>query len=341
MIKVFGRNPSVNQIQQSPNYKKGSFSNIEPTVMLTEEASFVKMTKDLIYGNKKRTPAQAIPSIKTNLNDISHNEDAITWLGHSSYHVYLTGKHILVDPVFSGYASPFSFMIKAFAGSNIYQPNDFKNIDILILTHDHYDHLDYKTLTQLKNKINNIYCSLGVASHLIYWGFNAKQINELDWWQSAQINDELKITATPARHFSGRSLKRAQTLWSSFILESNKRKLFLGGDSGYGHHFKDIGNKFESFDLAVLECGQYNEKWPMIHMTPEQTVQAGIDLNAKLILPVHWGKFALAYHDWDEPIHRFSKKAKEMNLSYITPVIGEQYFFEKPIKTEEWWKEIF
>lgn len=341
MVKVFGKNPSVHHVQKSPNYKQGAFTNLEPTVMLTEEATFVKMSKDLIYGNKKRTPTQVIPSIKSNIKDLPEHEDVITWFGHSSYHIYLSGKHILVDPVFSGYASPFSFMIKAFTGSNIYQPDDFHAIDVLILTHDHYDHLDYKTLLQLKSKINTIYCSLGVASHLIYWGFNANKINELDWWQSAQIDDQVKITAAPARHFSGRSLKRAQTLWSSFILESSKRKLFLGGDSGCGYHFKEIGNKFENFDLAILECGQYNEKWPMIHMTPEQTVQAGIDLNANLILPVHWGKFALAYHDWDEPINRFSKKANEMNLSHITPLIGEQYFFEKPIETKEWWKAIF
>jgi L-ascorbate metabolism protein UlaG (beta-lactamase superfamily) len=336
MLQIFGKNPNQSQIKESINYKEGAFTNIEPTVMLTEEASFFKMTKDLIKGNKNRVPNKPIPFIKSDLNHFS--QDAVTWLGHSSYHLFFSGKHILVDPVFSGYAAPFSFMIKAFEGSNAYQPNDFEKIDILILTHDHYDHLDYHTLLKLKSKIKHIYCSLGVASHLIYWGFDTKNIDELDWWQSKQLDDDIKLTATPARHFSGRGIKRAQTLWSSFVLESNHRKLFLGGDSGYGSHFSDIGNKFGNFDLAILECGQYNEKWPMIHMMPEQTVQAGMDLNADLILPVHWGKFALAYHAWDEPISRFSKSATEFNVKYITPQIGDSYFIDAPTPTDSWWK---
>lgn len=336
MIQIFGKNPAKAQIQHSANYKENAFQNLEYTVMLTEEASFYKMTKDLIAGNKKRVPDKLIPSIKTNLNQLK--EDSITWLGHSSYHLYFAGKHILVDPVFSGYAAPFSFMIKAFEGSNTYQPNDIENIDLLILTHDHYDHLDYHTLLKLKSKIKHICCSIGIASHLIYWGFDAKIIDELDWWQSTQIDNEIRLTATPARHFSGRGIKRAQTLWSSFVIENKQRKLFLGGDSGYGNHFADIGQKFDNFDLAILECGQYNEKWPMIHMQPEQTVQAGIDLNAKNILPVHWGKFALAYHDWGEPINRFTKKAIDLNVKHITPQIGESYFFDKPHETKAWWK---
>lgn len=339
MIKIFGKNPNREHIQKSKHYQAGAFNNIEPTVMLTEEATFFKMSKDFLFTNANRVPKNVIPHEITNLNEVSFNEDNITWLGHSSYHLYFAGKHILVDPVFSGYASPFSFMIKAFEGSNVYQAHHFDNIDMLVLTHDHYDHLDYHTLLKLKPKIKSIYCSLGVASHLVYWGFDPQKINEFDWWQSQQINDEIKLTATPARHFSGRSLKRAQTLWSSFVLESSKRKLFLGGDSGYGNHFSDIKNKFGNIDLAILECGQYNEKWPMIHMTPEQTVQAGIDLGAKIILPVHWGKFALAYHNWDESINRFTVKANELSVKYITPKIGERYSFDKPIITSNWWKE--
>ena len=340
MISAFGKNPSRYKIEKSPNFKQGAFTNLEPTVMLTEEATVLKMTKDLVQGNKKRKPTQTIPSIKSNLNNLPFNRDAVTWLGHSSYHIYLSGKHILIDPVFCGYASPFSFMVKAFEGSNTYQDTDFDKIDLLILTHDHYDHLDYRTLQKLKPKIRSVYCSLGIGSHLVYWGYDTKIIHELDWWQSMQINDDLHLTATPARHFSGRSLKRAQTLWSSFVLESSKRKLFLGGDSGYGSHFSEIYKKHGHIDLAILECGQYNEKWPMIHMTPEQTVQAGIDLNAKLVLPVHWGKFALAYHDWDEPINRFTNKAASLNLNFITPQIGETYSFEEPVKTKFWWKNM-
>lgn len=341
MIPILGKNPSLQQIEKSPNYKQGAFVNIEPTVMLTEEATFLKMTRDLFWGNKKRIPEKPIPSLKSDLNRLEHHEDAITWFGHSSYHIYFSGKHILVDPVFSGYASPFSFMIKAFEGSNNYSSSDFDVVDILILTHDHYDHLDYHTLKQLKPKIKKVYCSLGVASHLIHWGFDKSIITELDWWESKYIENGIKLTATPARHFSGRSIKRAQTLWSSFILESDKRRIFLGGDSGYGSHFKEINNKLGDFDLAILECGQYNEKWPMIHMTPEETVQAAIDLKAKITLPVHWGKFALAYHDWDEPIIRFTQKARAMNVNYITPQIGSSYYFTGSKETPPWWNLLY
>ncbi len=155
-----------------------------------------------------------------------------------------------------------------------------------------------------------------------------------------QINNDIQITATPARHFSGRTFKRAQTLWSSFVLKTSNQTIFIGGDSGYGEHFKEIGKAFHKFDIAILECGQYNEKWPMIHMMPEQTIQAILDLNAGLLLPVHWGKFALAYHSWQEPIERLTKKAKELNINYTTPLIGEPIKLGIHYPNKEWWKNI-
>lgn len=336
MLKIFGKNPNQNDIKHSANYNNGSFNNSEPTQMLADDASYLKMTRDMLKGNNNRIPSNVIPHVKTDLNKI--NQDGIVWFGHSSYHLIFEGKRVLVDPVFSGYASPFSFMIKSFAGSNVYQSEDFNEIDLLILTHDHYDHLDYYTLLKLKPKIRQIVCSLGVASHLKYWGFNAAIIDELDWWQSKELGDGITITATPARHFSGRGLKRAQTLWSSFVLESPRQRLFLGGDSGYGAHFNAIGSTFGGFDLAILECGQYNEKWPMIHMAPEETVQAGIDLNAHTIMPVHWGKFALAYHDWNEPIIRFTKEATHKKVNYMSPKIGDFSSFKNYSGSSEWWQ---
>lgn len=339
MLKILGRNPSGDlkaRVQRSPNYKDGKFTNLAETVMLAKDAKAHQFVGDIIHAKKNREPASQIPSLKTKLNSFDNEDVNITWFGHSSYHIYINGKHILVDPVFSGHASPFSFMVKAFNGSDVYNHDDFETIDILLLTHDHYDHLDYRTLLKLKSKVKAIYCSLGVASHLLYWGFDASIINELDWWQTTAVGD-LKLTATPARHFSGRTLKRAQSLWSSFVLQSGKHNLFLGGDSGYGDHFKDIGSKFKSFDIAILECGQYNEKWPMIHMTPEQTVQASLDLNAKVLFPVHWGKFALAYHPWDEPVKRATARAKELNVHYTTPLIGEQIILGKHYPKTEWW----
>lgn len=340
MFKILGKNPSgelKKKVQASKNFRGGKFNNLLHTKMFADDSTILKMISDLIKATPNRKPHADIPALKSNLLHFPNTETHLTWFGHSSYHIFMDGKHILVDPVFSGHASPIPSMVKAFAGTNIYNADDFADIDILILTHDHYDHLDYKTLKSLKSRIKSIYCSLGVASHLHYWGFSNSIINELDWWESAEITENIRLTATPARHFSGRTLKRAQTLWSSFVLENKTQRLFIGGDSGYGNHFKEIGEKFESFDLAILECGQYNSKWPFIHMTPEQTVQANIDLHSKQLLPVHWGKFALAYHPWNEPINRLVANAKSSGVDYTTPKIGETIIIGTTKTPNEWW----
>ena len=207
----------------------------------------------------------------------------------------------------------------------------------MVLTHDHYDHLDYKTVRKLRSRVKQVYCSLGVSSHLVYWGFDAKKITELDWWDTTKIDSNIELIAAPARHFSGRGLKRGRTFWSSFILRSKNYSIYLGGDSGYDSHFKLIGEKFGPFDLAILESGQYNAWWPLIHMMPEETVQAAIDLKAKLLLPVHWGKFMLGMHPWDEPVKRVLAKAKELVVNVTTPRIGEPLILGGDYPREEWW----
>jgi L-ascorbate metabolism protein UlaG (beta-lactamase superfamily) len=211
-------------------------------------------------------------------------------------------------------------------------------IDYLILTHDHYDHLDYKTIIRLKNKVTSVYCSLGVSAHLKYWGYDGNRITELDWWQSSLLDNNLKLIAAPARHFSGRGIKRAQTLWSSFILKSANYNLYLGGDSGYESHFKEIGEKHGPFDIAILEAGQYNTMWPYIHMMPEETVRAAVDLKAKALLPVHWGKFTLSMHAWDEPVKRILQKAAELNMPVHTPKIGEPVAITSFRSSTKWWE---
>ncbi|OQA03838.1 MAG: metal-dependent hydrolase [Bacteroidetes bacterium ADurb.Bin397] len=288
--------------------------------------------------SKGRVPQKPLVSVKSPLIHRTDSKPSLIWFGHSSYFISIEGQSVLVDPVLSGHASPFSFMVKAFPGSDIYKPTDFGVIDLLVLTHDHYDHLDYKTLFALKGKVKHVVCSLGVASHLIFWGYDKAIITELDWWQWTNVGS-LKITATPARHFSGRLFKRAQTLWSSFVLQSSTSTIYIGGDSGYDSHFKEIANRFGSFDLALLECGQYNSKWPLIHMTPEESVQAGIDLQAKVIMPVHFGKFALAFHDWNEPVKRFVARCKALNIAYTTPMIGDMILADGKHRMHEAWYE--
>ncbi len=339
-FKISGKLPSgklKQKIQQSPNYKNGAFQNLSPTAVQQEGVTYWKMTKEFFKKNPDAVPPVKLPFIKTDLNKLNSGEPVIVWFGHSSYLLRIENKNFLVDPVFSGNAAPVSFMVKAFPGSNEYKAEDMPAIDYLILTHDHYDHLDFKTIRKLKNKVGSIICSLGISSHLIYWGINKNIITELDWWQSTPLDGGMKLIAAPARHFSGRGIKRGQTLWSSFILKTSTYSLYLGGDSGYDSHFKDIGEKYGPFDLAILESGQYNVMWPLIHMMPEEMVQAAIDLKAKAILPVHWGKFKLGMHAWNEPVKRVMQKADELNIPVKTPMIGQLLTLDTQFSGTKWW----
>lgn len=338
---TFGTNPEGNRLKRiaaSPNYINGSFQNLSPTEVTLKGASFFKMLKDYFNKSKNTLPDHPIPSVKTDLTKLSEAEDkpVIVWFGHSSYLIKSKGKNILVDPVFSGYASPVSFFGKAFEGSNTYSSSDMPNIDALIITHDHYDHLDYETVKQLQSKVKKVYTPLGVGAHLELWGFDKNQIEEFDWWDAKKVSEDMELIATPARHFSGRSFTRGKTLWASFVLKIDGYTLFIGGDSGYDSHFKTIGQKYGPFDLAILECGQYGKNWPYIHMLPEETVQAAKDLNTKTVLPVHWAKFVLALHDWNEPIKRFTHQAEKENVKYTTPLIGEVIVVDSLYPHKKW-----
>jgi L-ascorbate metabolism protein UlaG (beta-lactamase superfamily) len=338
-LKAFGKLPageSLKRIEASSNYRDKSFQNIELTKVFTGE-SMVKVLRKFITAKNTKPPKQ-LPSVKTDLKNLPNDKPVIVWFGHSSYLIKINGKHILVDPVFCGHASPFPFTTKSFEGTDIYTVEDLPAIDLLLISHDHYDHLDYKTVQQLIPKTKMVCTSLGVASHLQYWGFDSKKITEFDWWDEHVLFNDLKFTAVPARHFSGRSFIRNRSLWSAFVLQTNEYNLFIGADSGYGSHFKLIHEKFPSFDIAILECGQYNISWHNIHMLPEETVQASIDLHAKVLMPVHWGKFALSLHEWDEPIQRVVAKANELNVKITAPMIGEPVIIDRSYPDSEWWK---
>jgi L-ascorbate metabolism protein UlaG (beta-lactamase superfamily) len=338
---VFGKNPSgkrLEKIEQSPNYKDGAFQNLNPTEVMVKDASMVRMIRDFFNKPKTTEPQEPLPSVQTNLNTIEDIKPSIVWFGHSSYLIKSKGKNVLVDPVFSGNASPLSLFAKAFDGTNGYGAKDMPAIDALIITHDHYDHLDYKTILALQPKIKIIYTSLGVGAHLEHWGIPADKIVELDWNQHQKISDAVEIIAVPARHFSGRGFTRAKTLWSAFVLKIDGYKIFIGGDSGYDTHFKTIGEQHGPFDIAMLEAGQYGVNWPNIHMMPEETIFAAKDLNTKVLMPVHWGKFALAMHNWDEPINRVVQEAHKQNVKLTTPLIGEVVVLDSIYPNKEWWK---
>ncbi|OSZ81040.1 MBL fold metallo-hydrolase [Chitinophagaceae bacterium IBVUCB2] len=340
-LKITGKLPTgklLQSLQQSPNYKNGAFQNLSPTAMKPEDVSYWKMMKEFFKKHPETAPSTILPFVKTDLKKLEGEEPLIVWFGHSSYLIRIANKNFLIDPVFSGNAAPVSYMVKAFPGSNEYKAEDMPPIDYLILTHDHYDHLDFKTIRKLKSKIGNVICSLGISSHLKHWGIAINNITELDWWQTTTVEDNIQITAAPARHFSGRGIKRGQTLWSSFILKTSTHNLYIGGDSGYDSHFKEIGEKHGPFDMAILECGQYNTMWPLIHMMPEETAQAAVDLKAKALLPVHWGKFKLGMHPWNESIKRVTAKAKDLGMPTNTPKIGEPLTIGGEYSGSNWWE---
>ncbi len=252
--KKFGKIPAgerLNLIRQSPNYKDGSFQNLSHTPALAEGVSFFEVLKEFFFERKKRIrPVDPIPSIKTDLHTLDLHEDVLVWFGHSSYFMQIDGKRILVDPVFSGSASPLPFGTRAFKGSDIYSTEDIPEIDFLFITHDHWDHLDYKTIVRLKPKIKTVICSLGTAEHFIYWGYDKNIIREKDWFEKIDLQEGFTVFTRPARHFSGRGLKRNLAQWTSYVLQTPHLKIFIGGDSGYDSHFKKTGEEFGPFDLA-------------------------------------------------------------------------------------------
>lgn len=337
---IFGKLPSgkrLERILNSKNYQNGSFKNLSVTPDLAPDASYWKILKMYMNKPKDAEPKFDLPSVKTDLKNLDTEHTQIVWFGHSSYLLKTNGIHILVDPVFSGNASPVSFFAKSYKGANTYQIEDFPEIDIVLLTHDHYDHLDYKTILKLKDKAKFFYASLGVGAHLNAWGIDDSRIVEFDWWDEHAFNKDIKFIAAPARHFSGRKFKRNQSLWASYLLQTPTEKLYLGGDSGYDFHFKEIGEKHGPFDLAILECGQYNSMWPYIHMVPEDLLKATHDLKAKVLMPVHWGKFTLALHPWNEPIKRVTARANELNTKISTPKMGEPVILNAHLPNEAWW----
>ncbi len=324
----FGSKPSGERlalIKQSPNYRDGAFQNQSPTPSLTDGATYSSVIKEFFFmRNKNVTPPHPLPSVKTDLLSLDRNEDVLVWFGHSSYFMQVDGKRILVDPVLSGHASPFSFTTKAFPGTDRYEPEDIPEIDYLFISHDHWDHLDHEAITQLKPKIKQVITSLGTGAHLERWGYDKNRIIEKDWYQEIALGDGFTVHTVPGRHFSGRTFKRNQSLWCAFALKTPTMNIFIGGDSGYDKHFAEAGKMYGPFDLAILECGQYSKNWKHIHMMPNEVLLAAKDLKAIRLLPVHSSKFALSTHDWDAPLKTLTELNKQEHLNMITPMIGER-----------------
>jgi len=339
----FGKAPSgerLARMQRSPHYKDGAFVNLSYTPTLSEGYSMTGVLYNFLFNRiVDAQPAADLPSVRTDLMKLPTDSNVLVWFGHSSYYLQADGLKFLVDPVFSGSVSPVPGSATAFKGTNNYTVRDIPQLDYLLITHDHFDHLDYETVKALKDKVGKVICGLGVGAHLEYWGYPAEQIIERDWNETIPLEKGAQLYTVPARHFSGRTFRRNNTLWLSFVLETPKRKIFIGGDSGYDSHFAAIGRQFGPIDLAIIENGQYNIAWQAIHCLPEETVKAAQDLQARRLLPVHNSKFALSLHTWQEPLEELCRYRTGHDLDLITPMIGEPVHLDDSTQVfQQWWK---
>lgn len=315
---------------------------------LTEMKLGIKPVRKLLaerYRNRNRLrPNQSFecPHFDSALwNDVGNDKPAFIWYGHSTALLKIKGVNLLIDPMFGPNAAPISpFPSKRFSNCILNQLDQFPVIDAVLLTHDHYDHLDMKSIEKLKSKVKHFYVALGVGRHLEKWGVDSGKIIEFDWWDEIAF-DNIKLVFTPGRHFSGRGLfDRAKSIWGGWVIQSDNYNIYWSGDSGFDEHFKEVGKLYGPFDLGFMECGQYHKYWRPIHMFPEETVEASIDAQVNMAVPVHWGGFTLAVHPWDEPIEQFVHNAKIQKLNHLTPAIGEVVDLSKSIQQTYWWRNL-
>lgn len=327
------RGQRLERVQQSPNYRDGKFQNLEHTPHLTSDKSMVRAMYDYVFGKSDNVrPYAALSCVKTNLKTLDREQELLVWFGHSSYFIQSSGERMLIDPVFED-ASPVSFFNKPFEGTDIYKADDMPDIDYLIITHDHWDHLDYETVTKLRSRVQTVICPLGVGEQFDYWGYEPKQIVEMDWNEHYSADSTMTIHCLPARHFSGRLSRSCKTLWAGYMVVTSSQTIYVSGDGGYGNHFAAIVQQFPNIDIAIVENGQYNDDWRHLHLMPEEVGKVIEILHPRKVLTGHNGKYALARHPWDEPL----SKAVEIP-SLLTPMIGEVVCLQDSTASiNTWW----
>ena len=335
-----GRLPSgerLERVKRSPHYKDGHFRNTLETTTMTGDKGFVKSMWDFLFGkNKYATPKEALPTVKTDIRNIDRSEELVLWMGHSTVFIQHDGKRYLFDPVLE-LGFPSNLMMTAYKGTKIYTADDIPEIDYLLITHDHWDHLDHKTIKKLKDRVKNVVCALGIGENFEYWGYDKAIIHDMDWNDSLKVDDHTTIYALETRHFSGRLFGSAKAFWCSYMIAGQKH-FFVTGDGGYSDRFYDIAKRFPVIDLAIMENGQYSEDWNQIHTMPEQLGKEIEILNPKKVMTYHNSKFTLANHAWYEPMELIYNKAKEKGYPLLTPKIGEKVCLDKEQNFVKWWK---
>ena len=342
-FKQFGGKVSkelTEQYEQSNNWKNGSFQNLEHTDMSMTLSKIPSVLFKQLTKTAERTPKQALPIEAFDKTAFLAPSDKakFIWYGHAVVLMRMGGKTILIDPMLGPNTTPIApTSNKRFSENTLDLIDDFPAIDLVLITHDHYDHLDYASIQKLKGKVKQFFVALGVKRHLVSWGISADSITEFDWWQTQNFGNT-EITFTPTRHFSGRGLTdRFKSLWGGWIFKTVNENIWFSGDGGYGEHFKEVGKRFGAFDFAFMECGQYNDDWHEIHLFPHESVQAAIDAYAKKIMPFHWAGFNLSYqHTWTEPAEEFVKSAIKHQIDYAMPPLGKIFTVDS-VEKEKWW----
>ena len=343
LLKQFGGKLTKQRIleyEKSPNWRDGKFQNLEETTMDISVGKIPGLLCEQLFKKKGKEPEKPLPIMPFDKEAFLDDSNAsnFVWYGHSAILLRANGLTILIDPMFGSNASPVApFATKRFSENTLDLIDEFPEIDVLLMTHDHYDHIDLDSFLKLKPKVSKYVTSLGTGRHYEDWGVNSKDIFELDWWEKIEIGG-VTFHLTPSRHFSGRgATNRAKSFWGGWVIDTLKEKLYFSGDGGYGNHFKEIGERLGPFDFGFMECGQYNELWHQIHMYPEESIQAAIEAKVINCMPVHWAGFALALHTWKEPIERFSIEADKKGQKIITPKLGELMQVNSNARTY-WWQ---
>lgn len=331
------------RIRRSPAWNGRTFQNLVPSEVMGDNR--LRTMARFFFERAEREPPGPLPSVAVDGAVLAGHAAAgvrATWLGHSTVFVEIGGRRVLVDPVWSERASPVGF-----AGPKRFQPvpialADLPLPDLVVVSHDHYDHLDRETVVSLAARGARFVTALGVGAHLEGWGITAASITELDWWESFEPAPGLTVRALPARHFSGRGLHdRNRTLWASWSLEAGGHRVHFGGDGGFdGDAFAAIGERCGPFDLTMLEIGAFDAAWAAIHLGPQNAVRAHALLRGQVLLPIHWGTFNLGLHAWDEPIEELLVAAQRAGARIALPRIGESVVAGAPLPTTPWWRAL-
>ena len=333
---VFGGEPdqlSLKRFMQSKQFFEGKFRNLEETIISTRSPDSESSLIDWFLAPDGKNPDTPIPSQILDQNEFKNG--SFVWLGHSTVVMKTNDIVIITDPIFNR-ASPVPFIANSFAMQEETTISDLPEIDIVLISHDHYDHLDYKAVKEFASRVKRFYVPLGIKAHLQRWGVEDEKISEMDWFERANYQG-IEFTLAPSRHFSGRRLdNQNSTLWGSWIVSSADLSVYFSGDGGYSKTFTQLGTDYGPFDIAFMENGAYSRDWSQIHMMPEEAVQAAVDLKARILFPIHWAKFDLAFHPWQEPVVRLTAEARKRNVNVATPLIGEAFSLDN-YPQKRWW----